>query len=382
MRHYDKRLVTFLLCFLAIAFAGCSLLEVSVSSGEPLPKEDAQLRTFTRGFYYTFQKQAVELADSVIRSSDDFNVKSRAIRWKIQTTRAVASAALESSPELAAVELWTFCKALNRSLNSGPDSLLFSEYTSVVADRVDEMEKRYVSQLSHILPDERINLMKEFVETRDYSSFSKENQFTCDVSLEWMEYLKKKGMEYKTAAGSISEAITDVGGKMEGYTNQFSNDLSWGKELLDLEIRQDSIYEKIDGQLKALNEEFERVTMVMQDFPEISDQLLSNMNVYADQILDSFNSLVLQTFSGIDRQREELQKYISKERVALLNDVHRAVNDSVENVLDWLPLFLGKMLGYILLFLIILLGIPFYIGFRFGKMHTRRKSKKLEKADK
>lgn len=379
MRHCQKILIRLIMYVFMVSFTSCSLFKVSVSSGEPLPKEDAQLRILTRGFYDTFQKQAVTIADSIVNTSNTFHVRAQAIRWKMQTTRAVASAALESSPELAAVELWIFCKSLKSSLTNSPDSLLFSEHTPVVINMVNELEKRYVSQLTHILTDERMALMKEFVETRDYSSLTEKNQYTYDIALEWMEHLGAKGIEYKVSAGSISEAITDVGGKIEGYTNQFSNNLSWGKDLLNIEIQQDSIYEKIDTQLIILNREFERISMVMEDFPDISNQLLSNMNDQANQILNSFNNSVLYTFSSIDQQRKEVQAYISQERQVLLNDVQNIVKNSIQNVLNSLPQFLGKILGYILLFLIFLLGIPFFIGFKLGKMNKYKKNNQSEK---
>ena len=140
MQHCQKTFATFILCLFLVSFTGCSLFKVSVSSGEPLPKEDAQLRLLTRGFYDTFQKQAVTIADSIVNASNTFHVRARAIRWKMQTTRAVASAALESSPELSAIELWIFCKSLKSSLTNSPDSLLFSEHTPVVINMVNKLE--------------------------------------------------------------------------------------------------------------------------------------------------------------------------------------------------------------------------------------------------
>ena len=38
--------------FAAASFAGCSLLKVAVATGDPLSKEEMNIRTMTRGFYY------------------------------------------------------------------------------------------------------------------------------------------------------------------------------------------------------------------------------------------------------------------------------------------------------------------------------------------
>ena len=36
----------------ALALTGCSLLKVAVATGDPLSKEEMNVRTMTRGFYY------------------------------------------------------------------------------------------------------------------------------------------------------------------------------------------------------------------------------------------------------------------------------------------------------------------------------------------
>ena len=48
----------------AAAFAGCSLLKVAVATGDPLPKEEMNLRTMTRGFYYDMAAAATSPAMS------------------------------------------------------------------------------------------------------------------------------------------------------------------------------------------------------------------------------------------------------------------------------------------------------------------------------
>ena len=38
--------------FAVLALTGCSLLKVAVATGDPLSKEEMNIRTMTRGFYY------------------------------------------------------------------------------------------------------------------------------------------------------------------------------------------------------------------------------------------------------------------------------------------------------------------------------------------
>ena len=75
--------------FAAASFAGCSLLKVAVATGDPLSKEQMNVRTMTRGFYYDMAGEVARAADSiVVAAASDVNVRVAAVRWKIRATRA------------------------------------------------------------------------------------------------------------------------------------------------------------------------------------------------------------------------------------------------------------------------------------------------------
>ena len=61
---------------------GCSLLKVSVSTGDPLSKEQMDVRTMTRGFYYDMAGEVARAADSIVSLSPDLGVRVAAVRWK------------------------------------------------------------------------------------------------------------------------------------------------------------------------------------------------------------------------------------------------------------------------------------------------------------
>ena len=70
----------------AAAFAGCSLLKVAVATGDPLPKEEMNLRTMTRGFYYDMAGEVAAAADSIVERSSDPAVRIAAVQWKIRAS--------------------------------------------------------------------------------------------------------------------------------------------------------------------------------------------------------------------------------------------------------------------------------------------------------
>ena len=90
--------------FAAASFAGCSLLKVAVATGDPLSKEQMNVRTMTRGFYYDMAGEVARAADSIVAASPDVNVRVAAVRWKIRATRAGVTAAMQGIPDVALVD--------------------------------------------------------------------------------------------------------------------------------------------------------------------------------------------------------------------------------------------------------------------------------------
>ena len=110
----------------ALAATGCSLLKVSVSSGDPLPDETLRLRTMTRGFYYDLSSGIAAAADSVVAASPRAATQLAAIRWKIRATRAAVEAAMQSDPEVALADTWILCRRMNEAFAQLPSRWLRS----------------------------------------------------------------------------------------------------------------------------------------------------------------------------------------------------------------------------------------------------------------
>ena len=91
--------------FAAASFAGCSLLKVAVATGDPLSKEQMNVRTMTRGFYYDMAGEVARAADSIVAASPDVNLRVAAVRWKIRATRAGVTAAMQGIPDVALADL-------------------------------------------------------------------------------------------------------------------------------------------------------------------------------------------------------------------------------------------------------------------------------------
>lgn len=314
--------------------------------------------------------------------TDDPTAKIHAVRWKLETTRAITSAALKSVPELSAVETWVLCRNLDKTLEALPDSVLFGNRTPILRSTVDKLEKQYRRHLAEVMDKERFALMTEFVELHSMAFTPDTPSYLSNPSSEWMEFLKGKGKDYKRSVGSVSEVIADAGDRVERCADQVSKDLSFGREIWEYRLEGDSIYGKLNCRLDEMEHNFDRMVSVMERLPEISDCMLDSLGQQAQEIMELMTLMVDETFNSVDYQRREMQRYISEERKSILEEMRGMADASLRTLVDALPGLIGRITGWSILLVVVVFGVPFMAGFWLGKLHEREHIEKKEKRNK
>ena len=137
---------------------------------------------------------------------------------------------------------------------------------------------------------------------------------------------------------------------------------------------------QVGAQLDSLERSFTRIVVVAEHLPEISDKVLEELNRQATQLIWTMNASVDNAFADFDRQRGELQRYVTREREALVEQLRTTGDELVRTTLDALPGLVGKILLYVVLALAVLIGGPFALGFWLGGVRARAKVKKAEKS--
>lgn len=372
--HTIVRTVAALL--VAAAFAGCSLLKVAVATGDPLPKEEMDLRTMTRGFYYDMAGEVAAAADSIVERSSDPAVRIAAVQWKIRATRAGVSAAMQGIPDVALSDLWMLCRRMDASFAARPDSLLFGAQSDIARRTARRLDARIARLARQMLPEERYALMERFVGEYLAEHPAPEGDAVDNTTLAWLEYLREHGVEHNYATGSIAEVLADVNDRVSGQTQQLSNTLGWSKDILEMQLRQDSLRSQIGAQLDSLERDFGRMVAVAEHLPEISDRVLEEMNGQVTQLIWTMNASVEEAFGLFDRQRMALQGYVTQEREALIGQLRTTGEELVRSALDAVPGLVGRILLYVVLALVVLIGGPFALGFWLGGVRQRAKWKK------
>ena len=169
--------------------------------------------------------------------------------------------------------------------------------------------------------------------------------------------------------------LADVNDRLSGQTRQMSNSIGWSKDIFEMRLEQDSLRLQVGAQLDSLERSFNRIVVVAEHVPEISDRVLEELNRQVTQLIGTMNASIDNAFAGFDRQRDELQRYVTREREALVEQLRQTGDDLVRTTLDAVPGLVGKVLLYLVLALAVLIGGPFALGFWLGGVRQRAKSR-------
>lgn len=362
----------------AAALAGCSLLKLHIDTGDPLPKEDVEARLMTRGFYYDLSDGIVRAADSIAAATPDPRIKMRTIRWKMQASRAAVSAAMQPIPEVSLADTWILCRRMDEAFAAAPDSLLFGAYSPLARAAAKRFAERVDTLARDVLAADRYALMSRFVGEYMAANPPAEAEVEpANTTLAWVRFLKANGVEHTYAAGSISEVLADMSDRVGGQTQQMTASLGWSKDLLELRLEQDSVRTQIGRQLDSLDRNFRRIVLVMEHIPQISDAVVGSLNEQVQSLIGTMNASVDHAFFNFDRQRDELQRYVSVERETLVRELHAAADDAIRTTLDGVPSLVGKVVGWLILLGTVVLGVPFALGFWLGSVRTRAKERRM-----
>ncbi len=367
-----KRIFTEILlsAALAVALTGCSLLKFSLDTGDELPKSEARVRVMTRGLYYGLSNEVIAAADSIARS-DDPKIRIRAIRWKIRATRAAVSAAMQGIPDVALADTWILFRRMESSFDATPDSMLFGPYSDYAREAVRRMTLRVDSVAHDALDGERYRLMKEYVGRYIAENPLSEGEVPPNTTLAWIEFMNEHGKDLSYATGSIADVVSDMSDRMTGQTGQAMNTLSWTKDIIEIEWQRDSTAQAVQRQLDSLESNFERIVVVMENIPQISDTVLAVFNVHVETMMRTFERSLDNAFGQIDRQRNEIQRFVSAEREAAIEQ-GRGIADSVTaQVMDRIMASVGRIALWTIALALIVLGLPFAAGYWVGTFRER-----------
>ena len=367
---------------LIVLLSACSLLKFNPEFGtEPLPKSDLNTRMAVRSYYNSFTGKVVQTADSIIASTDDVQILSEAIKWKIGATSACAHTAFQSEAEISLIDTWLLTRQMDEYLK-GAGSTIFGDYTSLAQQCAAELYQQIDKVASTTNEKEHYQKLASFVKEQPLAAELYEWHFArLDTRPLLISHLEVADSSYTTTIGTGAEVMNDFTDRISVYNDQIKSQLRWEKDLILINLDNDSIAAPYLARIDSLSLMLNRLAIVAQESPEMLGIIAVRMREELTPVIYDFNAGMAANLAILTREREYLQTYLDEQRVLIREDIQVSGKLLIEETTNNLIRFIRKVSWLIILLVIVLVavffGIPFSAGYFLAKARFKTKVDKI-----
>ncbi|MGI2856359.1 chemotaxis protein [Shewanella algae] len=363
---------------LSLLASGCSLLEVKLESGiEPLPQEQLSMRVFTREYASSFFAGVEQSADLILQRSDDLQIQSNALMWKINAEQTLGQTIFQVSPVAAMIDTWAFTAQMAQFFESGNGKALFGEQTQLAANTSQQLLADYERRMQGLMSKADFTANQQFI--REYAmahplfdvSFPRVSAFN-----DWLSFRKIGEFDAVTTFGSVPEVMSDMSDRMAMLASQTPKLLGWKAELFALHSNINS--KEVQQTLKDISETSAKFQKLMNESPQLMSELAVDLRRELTPLLAQFDASAERNLAQLSVERLALEKMVERERIALEQMVDRErqavtkeadalVQRTVTQVFEELTGVIKSLILYIVLFLLVVFFAPLGLGVWLGK---------------
>nr|WP_321451924.1 hypothetical protein [uncultured Carboxylicivirga sp.] len=358
--------------------SSCSLLKFNMEGAStPLEVEDLNARMAVRSFYKEFSGQVIQIADSIYHSTDDLELKTKTIYWKSGSTSACSRAAFQTDAELALVETWIVTRQMNHFFeNQGQE--YFDNYTHLATESSEDLLRKIELIAKGTRKKENFAQLKDFVYQYELHPIADDWKMERhDLRPDLIAHMGIPDSLYTKTVGSGAEVMSDLTDRLGIYNEQISSQLEWQKQLLLTNMEDSTLVAPYIARIDSMAATMRSLAIIMQESPEMLGMIAVRMREELSPIAQDFTYGMQNSILQLSKERDELQKYISEQRVLLKADLEESGQVLIKETTDNL-IRLIKSISWVIILLVIVLtavffGLPFTLGFLLGKWRVKRK---------
>jgi hypothetical protein len=367
---------------LVVILNACSLVKIE-SEQKPLATRELNTRLLTQNYAQIAMDRVELAADSISKlATNDKDIQVNTLYWKIQTSEELGKLSFQTEPRIALMDTWSYFLEVQQALENPKLQQVFGAYKPIALDAVNKNLDGIQKIAASVLPEDEYLKIKEFVEDyADSTPLLSQQEFKHKSIRE--SYLKFKGIPDSTAVqtvGTLSEVVADATNRFGYYSDASSKRLNWKAQMILRERGIDSL--DFEAKMAEIDRQFERLLTVAENSPETIQAaivefrsnispLFAGLNYEIGAAMESLSTDLNSVDSMLLRERMALDSIIKRERLALTDKADTLVDEGINSVFDSLSDMLGSLILYFILLFIVVLGLPFYLGYLIG----RRKSK-------
>ncbi|MBS0580849.1 MAG: hypothetical protein JSR36_16445 [Proteobacteria bacterium] len=368
-------------CLAMGGMAGCSLLTIK-SPERPLSTRDTNARLLTRDVAAQFVTGVGQCAETVMRSQTDPQVQQNMLRWQLAAVADSRRAATQLAPTMALLDSWSLAEQLTAFAAPGaPGGDLFGTHQECVR-RISEAYANGNEEVAQrVLSAREFAQYRGFVETYAREHPLQDLKFARASVVELWSRQQNAEVKLIDSVGTIPEAMADVADRVQIYSDTLPSQVMWQTQL----ALQQSGYSSKDLRvaLKELDARLDDLTALADAAPE-----------HAREVVGDLRGSLLDVIARLDDAAAASLARVSKERVALLTDLHaereatlvaldvqrKEVTADASRIADQIVRSAGEqarrlartVLSLVIVLAAVVLGLPFAAGYLVGRNRRPR----------
>jgi len=371
---------TALLAITLFGATGCFKLALK-DLGQPMSPRDLALRNRTREFGGAFAEAVQGTADAISAQSTNKAVQAEVARWKIGASGAASDAVLRADPMLALADVWVLCRQMADFLGAGTNQ--FGAAHAMASAKARQLETNVSVLAQAALTDAELQSMSAFVAEHAERFPIRSLSFQREpVAAYWMG---STNAPQKFTVGTTPEALAELSSRVALSTRQVRDEMRWRLEVGAGELesalkRTQETAEQFDQALRRIAAVAEIVTPAMTSAVALATKELQAGFLPALERVEGqwTNTLAVirqereAVARDLAKERAELIKAVGEQRSALLKELDRTAVALTDQAATHLRATIRDVAIYAVLFVLVLLGLPFGFGYLAGRAMSRR----------
>jgi DNA-binding ferritin-like protein len=335
----------------------------------------------TREFAAAFAAEVAVAADGIAMRVTDPAVQLDTLRWKLNASKASQRAATQMSPMMALLDTWVLSEQMRQFFDSGAGAQLFGSEHSAVRKVADELAADAQRLARSVTSEAELARYQAFVER-----FAREHPLTdlsfarASVVGQWVAETHQQ-TSLVQSVGTVAQSMNDVSERMRMLGESAPSQAVWEARLAIGES--DFARADFGRTLAQAGTSLDRLTLLAESSPEQLRARIADLRVSMLAVSDRFDTSWEQMLRTVQEQREALVENVRVEReasvlafdaqrAAFANDASRIADQAIASSGTQVRALVRELMLYGILLFIVVLGVPFAMGYYIGRLRTPR----------
>lgn len=355
---------------------GCSLMKFNIQPpSEPMTADDMATRIVVRSYTESATNQIVAAADSMYRFTDNPLIQIESIRWKLYASNGITKAGYQTQSRAALTDVWIWTEQWRMFFDAKGDSIFF-EQKEVAVDCMHELSEEIDQLAENLLTKDEYKFTHDFVtsyaELHPLKEFSSASPSALN---DLISALPPGDSSLYTPVGTSAEVMNDFTVRMGRYQDQLQNSVDWQKEIALAQWDQNEMSEQFLARADTLAEMLRNLTVIAENSPEMMEDLAIAIQQELAPLVAQLNYGINTNIEDLSVERKELQIFLDEQRAVITKDIEEKGNEMIEHATDEMIRLVKSILWVVILLVVILFGVPFGLGYSFGRMRLKSKNK-------